>query len=386
MIWTLGVLIGLVLAGATLAWRVCVSRAAHLWGADYLRGRRERRGLNPPRPVHVMFCLVDHFEPAVGDADVETQAARVRAYVDRLPRAVASHRDADGRQPVQTMFLPIEEIRREHLEALTPLVEEQLVEVEVHLHHDDDTAENLRSTLERAKTLYSSYGYLSHERDDDRVRFGFIHGNWALDNSHPLGIWCGVNSELRVLSESGCYADFTFPSAPSLTQTRTVNRIYTATDDIERPRSADFGVEVRVGTESTGDLMLIQGPLCPNWKRRKFGILPRLENGELSPANPATAERVGLWLRQHIHVPGRPEWVFIKVHTHGARETAADMLLGPQRDLLHQVLQECCNDGTRFVLHYVSARELYNIVRAAQDGRAGDPNDYRDYLLVPMNR
>ena len=386
MIWALGVLILLVLAGGTLVWRVCVSRGAHLWGRDYLRGRRERRGLNPSRPVHVMFCLADHFEPAVGDADVETQAARVRAYVERLPQAVGSHRDADGRRPIQTMFLPIEEIRHAHLEALAGLVEEQLVEVEVHLHHDDDTAENLRTTLERARTWYSSYGYLSHEHGGDRVRFGFIHGNWALDNSHPKGIWCGVNSELRVLSESGCYADFTFPSAPSLTQTRTVNRIYYATDDVERPRSADFGVEVRAGSEPTGEVMLIQGPLCPNWKKRKYGILPRLENGELSAANPATAGRGELWVRQHIHVRARPEWVFVKVHTHGASESAADMLLGPQRDLLHRILQDRCNDGARHVLHYVSARELYNIVKAAEAGHAGDPNDYRDYLLVPMNR
>ena len=32
------------------------------------------------------------------------------------------------------------------------------------------------------------------------------------------------------------------------------------------------------------------------------------------------------------------------------------------------------NDGTNYVLHYVSAREVYNIVKAAEAGKSGDPN------------
>ncbi len=36
-----------------------------------------------------------------------------------------------------------------------------------------------------------------------------------------------------------------------------------------------------------------------------------------------------------------------------------------------------------FRLHYVTAREAYNIARAAEAGRSGDPNDYRDFLIPP---
>ena len=385
MMWVLiAVIIAVLVVGLALG-QAAVSRAFHLWGRDYLRVRARRRRLRPSQPIHIMFCLVDHFEPGVGGADEPTQAGRVQRWVKQLPESLKGFRDADGRSPVHTMFYPIEETRREHLEALMGLTRVGLVEMEIHLHHDNDTAEGLRSTLEQAKKLFSSCGYLSRRRDDGAVRFAFIHGNWALDNSSPDGRWCGVNNELQVLREAGCYADFTFPSAPSPTQPRTVNRIYYATDDPVRPRSADHGVEVRVGGESSGDLMIIQGPLCPNWKRGKFGLLPRLENGELSAANPPTPERVDLWVRQHIHVVGRPEWVFVKVHTHGAHETAARMLLGPERRLLHETLERCYNDGARYVLHYVSARELYNIVKAAEAGHGGNPNDFRDFLLVSMN-
>jgi hypothetical protein len=41
------------------------------------------------------------------------------------------------------------------------------------------------------------------------------------------------------------------------------------------------------------------------------------------------------------------------------------------------------NDGARYVLHYVTAREAYNVVRAAMDGQGGDPDAYRDWDVKP---
>jgi hypothetical protein len=35
------------------------------------------------------------------------------------------------------------------------------------------------------------------------------------------------------------------------------------------------------------------------------------------------------------------------------------------------------------VLHYVTAREVYNIIKAAEAGLTGSPHDYRDYELPP---
>jgi hypothetical protein len=50
--------------------------------------------------------------------------------------------------------------------------------------------------------------------------------------------------------------------------------------------------------------------------------------------------------------------------------------------MLHRALASF-NDGRRWVLHYVTAREMFNIAAAAMDGSEGNPNDYRDYLLAP---
>jgi len=37
-------------------------------------------------------------------------------------------------------------------------------------------------------------------------------------------------------------------------------------------------------------------------------------------------------------------------------------------------------------LHYMTAREAYNVVKAAEDGQTGNPEDYRDWRIPrPLN-
>ena len=44
-----------------------------------------------------------------------------------------------------------------------------------------------------------------------------------------------------------------------------------------------------------------------------------------------------------------------------------------------------CGAGERGeVLHFVSAREMVNIMLAACDGKEGNPGDYRDYQFKPL--
>ena len=99
-----------------------------------------------------------------------------------------------------TFFFPAEEYEPEHLDALAGLCGAGFGEVEVHLHHDGDTSENLRRTLEGFKaTLADRHGLLARDPSTGAPTYAFIHGNWALDNSRPDGRWCGVNDELDVL-------------------------------------------------------------------------------------------------------------------------------------------------------------------------------------------
>jgi hypothetical protein len=88
------------------------------------------------------------------------------------------------------------------------------------------------------------------------------------------------------------------------------------------------------------------------------------------------------WVETGIHVEGRPEWIFVKVHTHGTQERDMDTLLGPAMGKAFSHLETQYNDGKNWKLHYVSAREMYNIAKAAEAGKTGDPNAYRDYLIA----
>jgi len=138
-----------------------------------------------------------------------------------------------------------------------------------------------------------------------------------------------------------------------------------------------------VGAGHSGDLMLVQGVLGFDWSSRKLGILPRIENSDVRAGQPPTAARVDRWVKLAPTVRGRPEWKFIKIHTHGAAENQADVLLGPPVERMFAYLGQRYNDGSEYVLHYVSAREMYNIIKAAESGARGDPGNYRNHVLPP---
>lgn len=373
-------IIGPLLALIVLFWAIR-TRNMHIWLPGYLR-RKQRAASSGT--VHVMFCFVDHFEPAWGKVDLDTERLRVDRWC-REYRALASrHRDSDGRAPQHTFFYPEEEYRAEHLDKLAELCAGGYGEIEIHLHHDNDTAENFTRTLSSFnELLHTRHGALPRDPRTGQLRFGFIHGNWSLDNSRADGRWCGLNNELVLLRELGCYADFTLPSAPSDTQTHMINSIYYATDDPMRPKSHDRGEPVRVGGSPTGDLMIVQGPLGLDWKRRRFGLVPRIENADVRRACPPTRDRVDAWVRTGVHVEGRPDWVFVKIHTHGTQERDMDTLLGASADAMYSHLERAYNDGARYMLHYVTAREMYNVIKAAEAGKSGNPNAWRDYELPP---
>jgi hypothetical protein len=330
-----------------------------------------------------LLCIADHFEPNLGSAPAETARSRVDRWTRDYPRLFGGFRDSDGRLPRYTFFYPLETYNPEHLDSLAALCREGYGEVEVHLHHDRDTPDALRQKLVAYKVLLARrHGLLSKHNKTGELVYGFVHGNWALDNSSPDGRWCGVNNELDVLRETGCYADFTLPSAPSPTQTRAINRIYYAVDDPLRPKSHDWGIEVGRGPAPCDSLMLIQGPLLLDWHRRKWGIIPHIENACLQSSQPPDFYRLGLWLTARIQVPTRPDWFFVKLHTHGANEANYDVLLGDPLVRFHEALARKAQDDTNFHYHYVTAREMYNLARAAEAGWQGEVDAARDFEVT----
>jgi hypothetical protein len=343
--------------------------------------RRRAKQMQPALGTrHVMLAVCDHFEPFHGVGKQEA-SARVETWQREFPALAADFRDVDGVTPRHTFFYPIEQYDADLVQRLADLCVGGGTETEIHLHHEGDTAENLRRTLEEGRERFAGHGLLSRD-DTGALRYGFVHGNWALDNSHPHGRHCGVRNELRVLRQTGCYADFTLPSAPERTQTQTINSVYYARGT-DQPKSHDCGRRVHADREPQipheDELLLVQGPLTLNWQRKKFGLLPRIENGDLTAVNPPTIERLRLWLDCQVAVEGRPNWVFVKLHTHGAKPGNTRMLLGePMRDF-HRALATLAARDHTICFHYVTARELVNILHAAEAGHSGNPGQFRDF-------
>jgi hypothetical protein len=351
------------------------------WIPGYLRHLLHRVGA--PRvdgPRHLLFALCDHFEPLWGQADRATGEARVAAWVDGYPRLAGRFADADGYHPRHSFFFPGEQYDPAYLEPLACLARAGLGEVEYHLHHADDTAATLRPRILQHLHAFARHGHLARDRDG-RLRYAFIHGNWALANGRRDGRYCGVDDELPLLFETGCYADLTFPSVPDDSQPNIVNQIYWPSGNLARSGAYRTGTRARVGEAMRDRILMIEGPLA--LARRPGRPAGRIENGALTATDPPTLARARTWAAQSIQIEGRPEWVFVKVHTHGAPELQAAALLGDGGNALHEALTGSFNDGRSWCLHYVTAREMFNIAIAAMDGASGNPHAHRNHVLAP---
>ena len=355
-------------------------RGADRWLWPVLKQQLQREH---ERPRHVFLAICDHFEPLHHTDQAGARERLLRWRSDYIAMA-GQFRDSDGRGPRHSFFYPIEQYDPDHVGLVVDICRATGSEIEVQLHHDGDTEASLTEQLVKGIADLAGHGCLSVD-DQGSLRFGFVHGNWALCNSRPDGRWCGVPTEIALLRKLGCYADFTFPSAPSPTQPRAVNQIGYAS---ECGSCAALGMLDRAREGGTSALrrdlnrlLLVQGPLALNWQRRKWGLFPRLENADLTQVNPPTAERLGLWMRQHIHVEGRADWLFVKLHTHGATPPNAAMLLGERMREFHRYFTTVLPGQANVAVHYVTAREMANLVHAAEDGVRDEPGTCFDYWL-----
>lgn len=338
-----------------------------------------RRDQHFEGPAHVIFLVANHFEPT---SDPEGLRA-LEKWCEMARSTGNSVRDHDGTPFRHTNFYPAEQYDRRCLEMIADLQSEGFGEVEVHFHHGvekPDTPENTRRVLEDFRdVLAQEHKCLSRESPDAQPKYAFVHGNWALANSAG-GRFCGVDSEMQILADTGCYADFTLPSAPDQSQVPRINAIYECGHPLDQARPHRDGPGLRVGRRPSYPL-IFTGPLVFDWSRRVRGLpIPRVDDGALAQNYPLTLERFQRWRGAHIGVAGRPEWVFIKLYSHGFFEWDQDAMIGEQmRRFMGEVLEFAGRSDLK--IHFASAREVFNMVMAAVDGHSGNPHDYRDYKL-----
>jgi hypothetical protein len=136
--------------------------------------------------------------------------------------------------------------------------------------------------------------------------------------------------------------------------------------------------------DGRADLMIFQGPLyfAPSLHVRRLFL--DLDDGNIHGSGHGSAARVDRWVRANVHVPERPEWIFVKLFGHCASSPEdTEACLGRDFDETLSYLEARYSDGRNYVLHYVTAREAYNLARAAGEGASGDPNQYLDAYVQP---
>ncbi|HLY60742.1 MAG TPA: hypothetical protein VKV95_08235 [Terriglobia bacterium] len=364
--------------GNTLVWS-----PAYAW-------QRFTRPFPDTGPVHFIIGVADHFEPAILPQAPSTfasqaeQERRVDRWCEEYPKAVRDWPDSDGRFFPHTYFYPGEQYDSHLINRLAEHCHSGWGEIEIHLHHGvekPDTSEGTRRSLTDFRDILVSHGCLSRLDGQGPPRFGFVHGNWALANSAG-GRYCGVDDELQILSDTGCYADFTLPAAPSPAQVSKINAIYEPSLPLNRRAPHRHGRDTKLGRPPTVFPLIIQGPLALWFARPKLKrLIPYIENGELSGTNPPSLQRFQIWRRAAITVQGKKDWIFIKLHCHGMDPRDEDAMTGALMRRFLQELTETTRKGGKDFVHFVTMREMANMILAVCDGREGSPGEFRDYRL-----
>ena len=333
----------------------------------------------PPRisgPGHLWLTIADHFEPVWKHPSDENALGRVQLWRREWPVVAGRCRDSAGLPARYTFFYPAEAYDPRFIGLLAEMTRMGIADVEVHYHHGGESRAEVAAMLGGfVERLESAHGI--SRRRNGRPAFGFIHGDWALDNSLPGGAHCGLNDELTLLGELGCYADFTMPCGEIAAQARTVNRIYWAIDDPDRPKSSDTGIAVRPGASAVDGLLMIPGPFgarpSEDWEKeaghRPWGLrhlslpwMSRLETGEVASYDRVSERRVRGWLDL---APRIGNHVFLKLFTHGAQERHSSVLLGGELEKTYRlVADECRRRGWRY--SFASAWEMFQAVEAAR--------------------
>lgn len=323
---------------------------------------------------HLMFVVADHYEPGFIEEEAVIENEK---WLADYAKAVEGKRDSYGNRFVYNWFYPFDQRNDRVLKRLQQEVKQGSGEIEFHWHKPCLTAAEYQVQLTEAVSWFKEFGAFqggAERGDDNATRFSFIAGNWDLDNGRGTG--CGINDEISQLTKAGGYMDMTYSTLGSPAQPKDmINQIYYVKDTPEA-RSYKQGHRIKVG-EVTPEtpFMMFQGPLSFHWDLT-------FEYGALESYALPSLKRIKRWIDSHIHVENKPQWSFVKLYSHGIQ--SPDIVkhhLGPMLDALKTE-----TTARNIKLHYVSAREAYNIVRAAEAGMEGDPELYRDFIYGAPQR
>jgi len=342
------------------------------WAPNYLLAGTSKENV-PDSQKHLIFIMVDHYEHFAKGV-IPQSVENNRIWCEKFRKISDKYLDDYGNKFRYTWFYPYDHHIDGIMDELSDMSFRGYGEVEMHWHLPIDgsvTPQTYQQKLNEALEWYHQFGAMITDEETPRTAFAYIGGNWDLDASRtPKSN--GLTNQIDVLRKSGCYADFTFSTIGTNAQPQKINSIYYVIDDTEKPKSHDTGIDAEVGKQpNENQFMIFEGPMTIDWQGA-------LEYGAIESDPRFQPDRIPKWLKANIHVKGRPEWVFVKVYSHGAQ--SAKIVLDHDLEWMLQSLQEYCKThGIK--LHFMTTREAYNLVKAAEAGKSGNPEDYRDFAI-----
>ncbi|HBL46126.1 MAG TPA: hypothetical protein DDZ90_22350, partial [Planctomycetaceae bacterium] len=149
--------ISLLLVLAAAVWCAIRARNMQYWLPAYLSAKRRdpKVSFSPEQPRHIFIAVCDHFEPEWGNPTKAEAIARVDRWCEEYPSRFSQFSDSRGQVPQHTFFYPQDQYAPEYLNRLASLCKQGYGDVEIHLHHDHDSAEGLRQKMnEFRETLF----------------------------------------------------------------------------------------------------------------------------------------------------------------------------------------------------------------------------------------
>ncbi|MGI9327971.1 MAG: hypothetical protein ACR2PZ_22315 [Pseudomonadales bacterium] len=342
---------------------------AHRWLASYLKQQKLR--CRSAQPKHVLFLVTDHFEPPK-QFGIDKSVDVVRHWCQQYKAACAGQTDSFGTCPRYSWFYRYDNPIDKNLQLLSEMVYAGYGEVEFHLHHGNDTSESFRTTINSGLSWFNRYGAMLGATPHPQPQFAYIAGNWALDNARFDASFSGVNDEIGILGEAGCYADFTFPALGERSQPTRVNQTLWVKDDGNAAAFQRSSCLLDGAAANEADLAMIQGPLYVDWKQGD------IEYGALEAYSGYHTDRIQRWLSAGVCADQHGEVQIIKLHTHGVQSEKALFENGLSQlfaDLKSNV------EAAGGKLHYVTARECFNIVQGLRDQPGRNPAELRGFAV-----
>lgn len=365
----------IIIIGAYIIFYACVltvllyHKRVNTWVPQYMG--RLVKGHRRNGPIHLLVLIANIFDPYVGGASREEGCRRMVSWERRMAEIASRYRDSDGNPPQHTWFVPIAMKDTDCLFRISKMCFDGFGEIGIYIPPETNHEAFHNKLKDSLQSISQFGGCVIHDKDKGRRNsFGVIGDE--------------NNSTIPFLPAEGCYADFTGPPIEGIHGSYFSQIYHYLRYSENTSHIIDPSLSIYRESSSPLGLMMIPGSVGINWFDWSNLFFPNFETGSVCRRTLPYSLRTRLWIRSAAALPGRPDWIVIKLFTRGCEPANEEILLGKYTHRIYKEFERFARGGHPCYLHYVSGRELYNIIRAAESGCSGNPHMMRDWQLPPF--